>query len=222
MQIQDLDQQPAGQHAPASLKRRRRTTLLAAGALALVLASIGSAAALGSRSSPSAESHQAPAVVAPAVVAAAPQAPNSRLVPKATAPAPAPLLADGTYPTYITKVDVHGGAITVDVVQLFENGEAAVNAAVEDGMSRSEAQYLYVYIRNQNPRLRTLPVARDIVIHFADGCDASPVRAEALTELSNRTAKSDVINGMHLYYYEVTVADGAIHQITQRLAQAAC
>jgi len=95
------------------------------------------------------------------------------------------VLADGTYPTYIDKVDVKDATITVDVIQLFEN-EAAINAAVEDGMSANDAQYLYVYIRNQNPRLRTLPVARNIDIEFTDGCEAPPVRDKALTELAKR------------------------------------
>ena len=222
MKIRPLDQPVTGQLTPASPRRRRRTILLGAGVLALVMASIGTAAALGGRSSPTARAHQPSVTSAPATIPPAPQSPNGQAAPKAITSTPAPVLADGTYPTYIDKVDVDGATITVDVIQLFENGEAAIKAAVEDGMSADEAQYLYVYIRNQNPRLRTLSVARDIAIHFVDGCDASSVRAEALTELSKRTATSDVINAMHLYYYVVTVADGAIHQVTQRLAQAAC
>ncbi|HEX9410579.1 MAG TPA: hypothetical protein VF986_02650 [Actinomycetota bacterium] len=217
MKIRDLDQQLAGQLTPASPRRRRRAILLGAGALALVMASIGTAAALGGRSSPSAQSHQPSATVAaPGVVAAAPQ------LPEATTSTPAPVLANGTYPTYINKVDVKGATITVDVIQVFENGEAAINAAVEDGMTRAEAQYLYVYIRNQNPRLRTLAVAPHVDIKFADGCEAPPVRDKALTELAKRTATSDQVNGLPLYYYDITVANGAIQQIQQRLAQAAC
>ncbi len=151
-----------------------------------MMASIGTAAALGGRSSPSAQSHQPSAtVIAPGVVAAAPQSPSGQAAPKAITSTPVPVLADGTYPTYIDKVDVKDATITVDVIQLFEN-EAAINAAVEDGMSANDAQYLYVYIRNQNPRLRTLPVARNIDIEFTDGCEAPPVRDKALTELAKR------------------------------------
>jgi hypothetical protein len=222
MQIQDLDQQLAGQLAPASPRRRRRTILLGAGALALVMASIGTAAALGGRSSPSTQSRQPSATVAAkGVVASIPQSSNGQVALKAVTSTAAPVLADGTYPTYITKVDVDGATITVDVIQLFEN-EAAVDAAVEDGMIANDAQYLYVYIRNENPRLRTLPVARNIDIQFADGCEAPPQRDAALTELAKRTATSDKVNGQHLYYYDVTVTDGAIHQIQQRLVEAAC
>ncbi|HEY3209514.1 MAG TPA: hypothetical protein VGL18_06915, partial [Actinomycetota bacterium] len=73
---------------------------------------------------------------------------------------------------------------------MFEN-EAAVNAAIEDGMAPGRAQYLYIYVRNQNPRLRTLPVARDVRIEFADGCETPPDRDAALSELAKRTRPFD-------------------------------
>lgn len=219
MQIRDLDQAATGPLAPATPRRQRRRVLLGAGALALVLATIGTVAALGSRPSPAAQAHEpSVAVASPNGVAVAPRSPKGQVAPNSTTSAPASaVLADGTYPTYIDKVDIDGATITVDVIQVFENGEAAINAAVEDGMARSEAQYLYVYIRNLNPRLRTLPVARAVSIQFADGCEAPPVRHKALTELAERTATFD-----DLYFYEVTVVNGAIDQITQRLARAAC
>jgi hypothetical protein len=100
------------------------------------------------------------------------------------------VLADGTHPTYIAEVDVDSSTITIDVIQVFEN-EAAVNAAIEDGMAPGEAQYLYIYVRNQNPRLRTLPVARDVRIEFADGCETPPDRDAALSELAKRTRPFD-------------------------------
>jgi hypothetical protein len=217
MQIQGLDPQGTGPLASARSGRRRRRVLLGAGALALVLSTIGTVAAVAGRSSPAAQAHAPSATqAAPNTIATAPQSPSGPWAPNATS-SPAPVLADGTYPIYINKVDVKGATITVDVIQVFANGEAAINAAVEDGMSRSEAKYLYVYILNQNPRLRTLRVARDVTIHFADGCDASPVLDKALTELANRTA---TFNDM--WYYDIVVANGKIHEITQRIAEAAC
>jgi len=113
-------------------------------------------------------------------------------------------------------VDVDGATITVDVVQLFEAGEAAVNAAVEDGMSRSEAQFLDVYIRNQNPRLRTLPIAKDVTIEFAHPCERTDPKAR-LDQL-----RKDTTDYPSLYFYEITVVHDLVQQISQRLAQAAC
>src|SRR6266540_2060955 len=76
-------------------------------------------------------------------------------------PAPRPVLADGRYDSYIRTVDAGRARLVVDLVQVFE-GQAAVDAAITDGMARDQAQYLGVYVRNQNPRLRTLPLARDL------------------------------------------------------------
>jgi hypothetical protein len=160
-------------------------------------------------------------VASPSNVDAAPaatqQLPSGQVAPNPTTSTPAsPMLADGIYPTYINQVDVDGAKITIDVLQVFEN-EAAVNAAIEDGMARDEAQYLYIYVRNQNPRLRTLPVASDVDIQFADGCEASGEQHAALTELAEPVrAYGD------LYYYDVTVTNGEINQITQHLARPAC
>jgi hypothetical protein len=68
----------------------------------------------------------------------------------------APVLADGMYPTYVRKVDVRGAQMTADVIQVFEN-EAAAAAAIEDGTPPSEAQYLYIYIRNPKPAVAHAP-----------------------------------------------------------------
>jgi hypothetical protein len=74
---------------------------------------------------------------------------------------PHPVLADGRYPSYIRTVDRRRHRLVVDLVQVFD-GQAARDAAIADGMARDKAQYLGVYVYNQNPRLRTLPLARDL------------------------------------------------------------
>ena len=195
--------------------RRRGVALLGAGTLVLVLAATGITAALAGRSSPAAQKHR-PSVAAPAWAAVAMATHQPHVNPVNPVNPVTPVLADGTYPTYIRNVDVRGARITVDVVQVFEN-DAAVAAAIEDGQSPSEAQSLYVYIRNQNSRLRTLPVARHLRISFADGCDAPPDRKAALTELAKATARFN-----SLYFYDITVRDGAIRSVKQKLAEAAC
>ncbi len=47
----------------------------------------------------------------------------------------------------------------VDLVQVF-TGDAAVRAALEDGVDRSAAEVRDTYVRNQNDRLRTLEMLR--------------------------------------------------------------
>jgi hypothetical protein len=209
MRIHDLDQPAKRSH--------RRAVLLGAGALALALATVGIMAALAGPSSPVAAAH-VPSVTAasPNTVPAASSA-SQQPAPSSTNLTPAPpVLEDGTYPTYISEVDVDGARITVDVIQVFED-EAAASAAIEDGMDPSVGQYLYVYTRNLNPRLRTLPVADDLWIEFLGECEAPPDRNAALTELADKTTPFN-----ETYYYDITVLDGAIHQITERLAVPAC
>jgi hypothetical protein len=216
MQNPKLHQTAGRPLAPTTPRRYRRMVLLVAGTLALVLATIGIVAALGGRSSPATQAQQ------PSVKAA-----RSSTIPVAnssgtstglstTSTAAGHVLADGTYPTYIREVDAQGATITVDVIQVFHD-EAAIKAAIEDGKPPREAQYLYVYIRNQNPLLRTLPVARDVRIEFVDACEAPPNRHAALTELAKETTPFN-----STYYYDVTVSDGAIHHITQQLSIPAC
>ena len=82
-------------------------------------------------------------------------------------------LEDGVYPTFIRDVDIHGGEITVDVLQVFRHDDA-VRAAVQDGMKRRDARYYFVYVRNENDLLRTVPVARDVKIHFMGVCEVPP------------------------------------------------
>jgi hypothetical protein len=58
----------------------------------------------------------------------------------------------------VQRVEVGGRTVTFDLVQWFD-GDAAAKAAAEDG-EESPPPNDY-YIRNVNPRLRTLPVAAD-------------------------------------------------------------
>jgi hypothetical protein len=203
-------------------KRNRRMVTLGAGALALVLAIIGTVAAVSGR--PSSATQAREPLASPATIAAATQSPSDQASSKplkkdralSTPPAPAAVLADGTYPTYVTKVDVGGATVTVDVVQVFQD-EAAEKAAIEDGMQDFVADGLYIYVRNQNPRLRTLPVAGDVRVEFLGTCESPGDRDAALTELAKKTKHFD-----DLYYYDITVKNGVIHKIIQRIAEAAC
>jgi hypothetical protein len=109
-------------------------------------------------------------------------------------PAPRSVLADGRYDSYIRTVDTGRGRLVVDLVQVFE-GQAAVDAAITDGMARDQAQYLNVYVRNQNPRLRTLQLASDARL---------------------------MSGSIHTYYFTLTVTGGAVHEVQEILAINAC
>ena len=152
MRIHKLNRWASSSPASATHKRTRRILLVCAGTLALVLATMGAVVALSGQSrAPKAQ--ERPAAARPSATSASPQGSDDHGATKgagSTNSTAGPVLADGTYPTYIKKVDIESATITVDVIQVFLD-EAAASAAVEDGVDPSEAPFIYVYVRNQNP-----------------------------------------------------------------------
>jgi hypothetical protein len=156
-----------------------------------------------------------PVVDAPAPPPAPSPAPKPIPVP-APAPAPKPpVLADGHYDAYIRQVDTGRNRLVVDLVQVFHD-QAAVDAAVADGQSRDTAQYLSTYVRNQNSRLRTLPLAGNVRVELLGGDCEAPL-SHKLSELAAH-ARSDVYH----YYYALTVTGGAVQRIEELRTGNAC
>jgi hypothetical protein len=153
---------------------------------------------------------------APVTPAAAPPvppapAPPTRTPPRTPTPTP-PVLADGHYDSYIRTVDPARNRLVVDLVQVFHD-QAAVDAAIADGKSREVAQVLYTYIRNQNPRLRTLPLDHNLRLDLLGGCEA-PISQKLSTLAAHARTRGS--------YYTLTVAAGAVHQIKEQQATPAC
>ncbi len=71
------------------------------------------------------------------------------------------VLVDGRHPATIKAVDADRRTITIDVIQLYFGEQAAIEAAKDHQESPPPND---TYIRNVNPRLRTLPVRRDAII----------------------------------------------------------
>ena len=127
----------------------------------------------------------------------------------------APALPDGAHTAYITKVDQVNDRIVVDVVQVFQ-GDQAVKEAIADGRPRSEAQYLTTWVRNVNPRLRTLPLASGVVVRLWSSCEENASGHNLLTTLSANA------RDQHTYYYTLTVSHGQVQRIQEQLAINAC
>jgi hypothetical protein len=136
--------------------------------------------------------------------------PNPNPTPKA------PVLADGHYDAYVRQVDSGRDRLVVDLVQVFHD-QAAVNEAIADGQSRNDAQYLSTYVRNENPRLRTLPLAGNLVVQLRDTCGEPAKDRDALLTKLAANARLD-----GTYYYTLTVADGKVRRIQEQLAVNAC
>jgi hypothetical protein len=233
---------PPSASPPAS--RRPRPLLLIVAAL-LVVAAVGSGVALASRTSPrpavatahavdtGTAAHDQPAAQAPAGQTAGQRTkpavrpkpeesgqagggaePKDRGPRSADTAKGAAVLPDGVHHALIRKVDVANDRITVDVVQLFLDG-GAVKAAIADGKPREEARTLMVWVRNQNPRLRSLPLAADLRVDFFKSCDETPDRRAMLTQLAGNARLGS-------YFYSLTVRDGWVHAIKERQIIPAC
>ena len=71
------------------------------------------------------------------------------------------VLADGRHPVYIRTVDPDSRKITFDLIQFYFGDDATREAAKDHKESPPPNDY---YIRNVNPRLRTLPVRADATV----------------------------------------------------------
>ena len=129
-----------------------------------------------------------------------------------------PVLADGRYDSYVRTVDTNRQRLVVDLVQVFKY-PASVDAAIADGMARDQAQVLDVWVRNQNPRLRTLPLASDLQIDLLPG-DCIESRNHQLAKLIKDSRA--ISNSRPAYYFTLTVADGAVHHIQEDKTFNAC
>jgi hypothetical protein len=136
-------------------------------------------------------------------------------------PAPnpkAPVLADGHYDAYIQQVTTRGDYLVVDLVQVFQ-GQAAIDAAVADGVPRDQAQVLYVWVRNQNSRLRTLAIASDMRLDLLPG-DCVESRSHQFAKLIKDSRAMS--NSRPAYYFTLTVAGGMVHRIQEDKTFNAC
>jgi hypothetical protein len=217
--------------------RRRPIALFIAGAV--LIAAIGSGAALALADRSAQRSDQ------PAAAAAQPAADQAT---KAAAPTPASrstasgqrqqgsgasqeqssnpsgspkregvtTLTDGHYDAYVRKVDPDRDLIVVDLVQVF-TGDAAVRAAIEDGMDRSAAEVRDTYVRNQNPRLRTLEMAGGVRLNLIGSCESTGQEA-----LFTKLIKDATSGQGQLFYYTLGVQGGVVQRIDEHQAQPAC
>jgi hypothetical protein len=125
-------------------------------------------------------------------------------------------LTDGRYDAYVRKVDPDRDLIVVDLVQVF-TGDAAVRAALEDGMDRSAAEVRDTYVRNQNDRLRTLEMAGGVRLNLIGSCESTGQEA-----LFTKLIKDATYGQGQLFYYTLQVQGGVVRQIDEHQAQPAC
>jgi hypothetical protein len=120
--------------------------------------------------------------------------------PAATTPAPTGgpattrrvVLRDGRHPVRLTAVDPSRRTITFDLIQFYWGDDATREAAKDHQESPPPNDY---YIRNVNPKLRTLPVRADATITVitlawgedgGSGLEGVPVSLDRLASLHRK------------------------------------
>ena len=239
-----LHQTPTRPSAPGP--PRRRVALVAAGAVLIAALGSGAALALGDRhdGQSAAATQSAAAAAQPAASdqsakrsagqSAKPATPASRATAvgqqqtsgsgqeQSSSPSGrlhregVVTLADGRYDAYVRKVDPDRDLIVVDLVQVF-TGDAAVRAALEDGMDRQAAEVRDTYVRNHNDRLRTLEKASNLQLHLIGACDST-----GQEELFTKLIKDATYGHGQLFYYTLRVQGGVLQRIDEHQAQPAC
>jgi len=111
--------------------------------------------------------------------------------------APTTDLADGRHAVLLHAADIPGRRLTVDVIQ-FLTGEEARIAHAEDHPDDPYGPPNDFYIRNVNPRLRTLPVATTVevtLIHLdADPAEVASSWETLLDDLSSEPSDHDLVS----------------------------
>ncbi len=206
MSAPTLDRHPGSSQAGSSEghRRRRKQLVLVASVLIVLALAVGTSLAIATRP----VARQAPAGATPAAAAGdqstnadqgqtqAPEQGDTGTAgqtgsgsEESGTKAAAPVLPDGDTPAYITTVDSANDRLVVDVVQVFHDDQA-VKAAIADGKPASEAKYLTGWVRNENPRLRTLPLAGGLDVRLLGGCEESGTDRQAvLTRLADHAKR---------------------------------
>lgn len=94
------------------------------------------------------------------------------------------MLEDGRHAAYLTGIEVDNRTLTMDVIQ-FLTGPQAVDSYHRDNPADPDGPPNDYYIVNENPRLRTLPVAADVRVrlvrlHEGGGAELKPGAWEEL------------------------------------------
>lgn len=119
-------------------------------------------------------------------------APPATTVPPPTGH-PSRVLPDGRYPAYLSAIDVPGRTITFDVIQWF-TGDAAEEAYHQDHPEIEGGPPNGYYIRNLNPRFRTLPVRQNVsveVVWLRPDAAVEPTTFESLPDYFTGDVRHD-------------------------------
>jgi len=132
--------------------------------------------------------------------------------------APSPILSEGRSFGYIKSVDAGGLTLVFDLAQFF-TGEAANVAARQDGViGPGETIDNDAYIRNVNPKLRTVPISPGVtisIVHWTSCCDSIASDLTTFSHAFPGPGPTDDYHGPNSGYW-LTVKNGVIVKIEEQ------
>jgi hypothetical protein len=153
-------------------------------------------------------------VPAPPTSAAAPvaAAPAPAAVAPAPAPKPEPVLQDGRHPVYLTDVDVPGSTVEFDLLRYLATDEEREAYEHSHPSEYGGDGYYESPFRNDNGRLRRLPVAHDvrIVVQRSDGAMCDGRHSLDFAGLSENVRGLGVPGHLGVNPFWLTVRHGAV------------
>jgi hypothetical protein len=127
------------------------------------------------------------------------------------------VLEDGRHPAYLTGIDVAGRSVEFDLIQFLTGDEAtaAYDEAHPDDPGGPPNDY---FIINDNPRLRRLPVADDVVVTVLDWDGGFQPFVVAFADLPAELAGRPVLDGggLGVNPFWLTVDDDTVTAIEEQ------
>jgi len=190
-----------------------RRNLLIVGAIVLALFSIGTGALIAL--SGNEEAAPSPSPSPPPSASSSPSAEPSESESAEPSPSASPVIEDGEHFVYVTEAArLEDGSTTVTFdLAYFLTGAAGEQAAQEHGDEFVDGYYIV----NDNDRLRTIPLAEDVVVRYIPTsacCELQPGNIDAWLEAIFETNPTDY--GGKLVPWRITVEGGAITKIEQQ------
>lgn len=214
-----LEQPPIQQPEPRPPRNRRALVVLA---VLVVIATVTAVAIMllsgdEPRSSPGNPPSAGPTATVPSAVQPSTGSASSTPSQPAEPSEPATsVLADGRHPAYLTAIDTGARTLTFDVIQ-YLTGEEATKAFQRDNPGVEGGPPNGYYILNVNPRLRTLPVRRDVLVEVL-WLGGNPGPDTITFEQLPDYFANDLIEDKYLWYdpFWLTVRGGRIDAIAEQ------
>jgi hypothetical protein len=199
-----------GAHEPTR-RGRSRLALLVVGAIVLLAVAFGGGYLLAGGGGDDDDGVASPSPTASPSASAEPTASDLGSPSASATPSSEPVLVDGRHFVFARSARAAPASLRFDLAE-FLTDEAAQDAAEEHGDDATDGYYIV----NDNPRLRTLPVAGDVRVRYipvSACCDLVPGTWDQFAEAVNAAAPTDLDASAPWW---ITVRDEQIVRIEQQ------